>query len=161
MKNKIIYFNTENYSSIEKYKQNIDNDDININEYILADLQSFEFHLIKDTIKELINDQLIIIYGNIKLWTGISEIFRIDYTDNIFDLIIQNCDDFSIYFENDNLYIYGIHHDGYIQICLQVLTNIGLNIYNQWNNNLNYTNFNNQEIIKYIIDNHYVRNIPL
>ena len=78
-----------------------------------------------------------IMSGKVKRWDGIYEGLKYGKFIDLYNEILKDCDEYDIYVEDDILYIYGIHHDGYVKVSFYFINDKGQELYNQEVNNLN------------------------
>ena len=125
-------------------------DDYNEN---MQDLKFEDEDITLHEINDLITNNVIFI-GTSKVWNGI---YAFAYYGNFIQLynnILQDCDNYEIYIENNLLNIYGIHHDGYVKAQVYLLTDEGNELYQDWQDNISNQNMTESQIIKYILNKH-------
>lgn len=78
--------------------------------------------------------------GTARLWDGLKAAGTVvDYLDNFIDKISDGADEVEVYTENGKLYVKKYHHDGVNIFECKILTNYGLQAYDDWLNGWRFT----------------------
>jgi len=92
--------------------------------------------------------------GKVQRWNGIfSGILYGDFI-TLYNKILKDCDIREVYIENNILYIYGIHHDGWVKAEIYFLTEQGEEMIEERSNEMN-----QEKVYQFIINNKCYINI--
>ena len=85
-----------------------------------------------ESLIDFLSDKTVILQGTIGRWNGKGEGGKIGDFENLLQEFLKDCDYVRIYDDKGHLYISASHHDGTNSAEVRVLTEKGMELYDDW-----------------------------
>nr|DAQ41317.1 MAG TPA: hypothetical protein [Caudoviricetes sp.] len=110
---------------------------------------------------DFLSDKTVIFQGTIGRWNGNFPGGEIGDFDTLLYEFIKDCDYIHIYDDKGHLYISATHHDGTNSVEVKILTEKGVELYDEWENDEGvFSNLSEMEIHTKIMNDNKFSEIP-
>lgn len=114
-----------------------------------------------ESLIDFLSDKTVIFQGTIGRWNGTFPGGKIGDFEDLLQEFLKDCDFVRIWDKDSHLFVRGSHHDGTIEAEVRILTEKGIEIYEDWKNYEGpFNDLSEQELHTKIMNNDELSEIP-